>query len=134
MFASVVDALNLPDPSDKQMVVELMLAREATGSTAVGKGIAIPHVRAPLVVHGASSLLQLCYLASPVDLGAKDGPVNTLFLMITPTPKAHLQLLSRLSAALHDSSFRNVVLARSPLEDVLREARRVEASFPSTDR
>jgi len=114
---------------DREVLLEIMLAREAAGSTAVGDGIAIPHVRAPVVLSGVQPAIALCTLAQPVDFGARDGaPVHTLFLLATPTVDAHLQILARLAAALHDQEFKNAVLRRAPPEEILAHARRLDVA------
>ena len=52
MLRAVVERMALPDPADRDLVVQVLLAREQLGSSAVGDGIAIPHVRSPLVFQG----------------------------------------------------------------------------------
>ena len=44
---SIVNTLPLPPNSNRDSLAQLLLAREALGSTAIGEGIAIPHVRRP---------------------------------------------------------------------------------------
>ena len=125
---AAVQRLPLGPGEDPEMLVEVMLAREAAGSTAVGDGIAIPHVRAPIVQNGAAPAIALCRLARPIDFGARDGkPVHTLFLLVTPTVSAHLIILARLAAALHDAEFKGAVLQRAPAEEILAHARRLDA-------
>jgi PTS system nitrogen regulatory IIA component len=48
---SVVELMPLPDLVDRQFLLQVLLARESLGSTAVGRGIALPHVRNPVVMH-----------------------------------------------------------------------------------
>jgi PTS system nitrogen regulatory IIA component len=75
-------------------------------------------------------MASLCFLERPVDFGALDGkPVHVLFAVISPTMRGHLQLLSRLAHALHDDPFRQALMAQAPAEDILREARRVDAAL-----
>jgi len=132
---AAVERLPLGPGADPEMLVEVLLAREAAGSTAVGDGIAIPHVRAPIVQHGVQPAIALCTLAQPVDFGARDGkPVHTLFLLATPTVNAHLQMLARLASALHDAGFKSAVLRRAPAEEILAHARRVDASAAKAGR
>ncbi len=126
---AAVSLLPLGPGADRETLVEIMLAREAAGSTAVGDGIAIPHVRAPIVQNGVQPVIALCTLSQPIDFGARDGkPVHVVFLLATPTVNAHLQLLARLAAALHDRDFKNAVLRRAPADEILAHARRVEAA------
>jgi nitrogen PTS system EIIA component len=126
---AVVERMALGAAADREALVAIMLAREAGGSTAVGDGIAIPHVRAPVVQSGARPAIALCTLARPIEFGARDKkPVHTLFLLATPTVSAHLQILARLAAALHDPEFKGAVLRRAPAEELLAHARRLDAS------
>jgi PTS system nitrogen regulatory IIA component len=116
---------------DREFLLEVLLAREAMGSTGVGDGIAIPHVRNPVVLDDAPPSITLCFLDQAVEFNAIDGrPVHTIFSLVSPTIKGHLQLLAKLSWALHDSGFRSAIMRRAPAHEILREARRVEAAFP----
>jgi PTS system nitrogen regulatory IIA component len=127
---ALIGVLPLPDGIDRELLLRLFLAREASASTAVGDGIAIPHVRSPIVLHVARPLVTLCFLERPIDFGALDGkPVRVLFSLICPTTRSHLQLLSRLSYALHDAPFKAVVMREGTPAEILQEARRVEATL-----
>jgi len=127
---ALVEKLPLPEGIDRELLLHLLLSREAAASTAVGDGIAIPHVRNPIVLHVPRPMITLCFLEKPVDFGALDRqPVHVLFSLISPTTRAHLQLLSRLSFGLHDARFKDVVVRHGPREDILREARRIEADL-----
>jgi PTS system nitrogen regulatory IIA component len=122
----VVEILDLPGDLDREFLYEVLLAREALGSTGVGDGIAIPHVRNPIVLHLARPIVTLCFLERPVDFGALDGrPVHTLFTLISPTVRAHLHLLSRLAFVLRDPRFSAVVRRQAPPDEIhaaLRDA------------
>jgi PTS system nitrogen regulatory IIA component len=127
---ALVDVLPLPEGMDREFLLSLFLAREASASTAIGEGIALPHVRNPVVLQIARPMIALCYLEKPVDFGALDGqPVHVLFSLVSPTVRCHLQLLARLSFALHDAKFKSVVLRRGRPDEILREARRVESQL-----
>src|SRR5512146_1421197 len=78
---AIVGTLVLPPNIDRESVSQLLLAREALGSTAIGEGIAIPHVRRPLLLNNSSASISLFFLRHPVDFGAFDGkPVFAIFL------------------------------------------------------
>jgi nitrogen PTS system EIIA component len=127
---AVVEVMPLGGDVDRQMLLGVLLAREALASTGIGDGIAIPHVRSPIVLHVAQPMVTLCFLAQPIEFGAMDGqPVHTLFSLISPTVRAHLHLLSRLAFALRDEGFKAALLARQSPETILREARRVEGNL-----
>jgi PTS system nitrogen regulatory IIA component len=130
VLRAVVNVMQLPEV-EKETLVDVLMAREATGSTGIGDGIAIPHVRHPIVMGGSSASISLCFLERPVDFCAIDGgPVHTLFLMISTTVRGHLQTLAKLGTALRDPNFKNAVLRRASAEEILREAERVEAGLP----
>ena len=135
VLRAVVGLLRLPTAVDREFLVQVLLAREAMGSTGIGDGIAIPHVRNPVVLHGASPSITLCYLANPISFDAIDGkPVHTIFSIISATIRGHLHLLARLSWALHDPGFKGAVLRRASEDEILREAARIEASFPDSEK
>src|SRR5262249_19028425 len=126
---ALVEVLPLPEGGDREFLLRLLIAREAAATPAIGDRIALPHVRNPMVLRVSGPMVTLCYLEQPVDCGALDGkPVQILFSLICPTMRGHLQVLSRLSYALHDSQFKDAVLRRGGCEEIVREARRVEAT------
>jgi nitrogen PTS system EIIA component len=127
---ALVQVLPLPDVVDRELLLRLFLAREASSTTAVGDGIALPHVRNPIVLHVEHPMVTLGFLERPVDFGSLDGkPVQVLFSLICPTIRSHLRMLSRLSFALHDEKFKAVVIRRGRCEEIMQEARRVEAAL-----
>jgi PTS system nitrogen regulatory IIA component len=129
VLRAAVATMRLPD-AEKEILVEVLRAREATGTTGIGEGIAIPHVRHPIVMAGVPASLSLCFLDHPVDFCAVDGkPVHTLFLLVSTTVRGHLQSLARLSSALHVPAFKAAVLHRESVEEILLQAERVEASL-----
>jgi nitrogen PTS system EIIA component len=127
---SLVRVLPVPEGVDRELLLRLFLAREASATTAIGDGIALPHVRNPIVLHVARPMVTLGFLEQPVDFGALDGKsVHVLFSLICPSIPSHLQTLSRLSFALHDEKFKAVVMRRGRCEEIMQEARRVEAAL-----
>ncbi len=127
---ALVGVLPLPEGVDRELILRLFLAREAAATTAVGNGIALPHVRNPIVLNVDRPLVTLCFLEGPVDFGALDGqPVQVLFSMICPTTRTHLQIISRLSYALQDAAFRGVLQRQASREEILGEVRRIETAL-----
>lgn len=127
VLRAVVATLPIADPSERELVLSIMLAREKEASTAIGEGFAIPHVRAPLVFAGQPSAIAVCYLERRVAFDAIDGePVHVVFAMMTPTIRVHLQMLSRLSFALHDAAFKQALAGHASIGELLPHLRRVE--------
>jgi nitrogen PTS system EIIA component len=131
VLRAIVAHLPVGDEQDRELLLDVLLSREALGSTAIGEGIAIPHVRSPLVFAGSKGAVAVCYLESPVGFDAPDHqPVHTLFALVSPTIRGHLQLLSRLSLALLDPGFKAAVLRHAGREEIVAEAKRVEDALP----
>jgi PTS system nitrogen regulatory IIA component len=128
---AVVACLPLPETFDRELLVEVLVAREAGSATSVGSGIAIPNVRDPIVAPGAKPLVAVCYLATPVPFDAPDGqPIRTMIVAVMPTVRAHLRMVARLARALVDASFKGLLEKRAELDELIGEAERIEATPP----
>ena len=129
VLRQVVSLLPLPDDVDREFLITVLEAREAMGSTGIGDGIAIPHVRNPILLHVARSFVALCLLEHPVEFGAVDGqPVNALFLVVSPNVPAHLRILAQLGFVLRDVELRRLLRASAPTADILARIAAVEAA------
>jgi nitrogen PTS system EIIA component len=128
VLRAAVGMLNLPPHADRDVILHMLLAREKLGSTGIGEGFAIPHVRNPIVLRVPEPLVTLFILDHPIDFGAIDRrPVHSVFLAITPTTQSHLLILSRLAAVLQNSRVRAVIAKRAEGKDILAEIERAEA-------
>lgn len=134
---SAVALMPLPREVDRDFVFQVILARESLGSTAIGNGIALPHVRNPVVMHVPCPMVTLCFLEQPVAFDALDGqPVHTLFTMLSPTVRAHLHMLACLSFALHQPPFLDVITRHGSREEILKGCEAVDRQIlasPSAD-
>ncbi|MCL5269954.1 MAG: PTS sugar transporter subunit IIA [bacterium] len=133
VLADVVERLRLPAGIERARLLEVLLAREAMGSTAVGEGIAIPHPRNPIVLGGHGPSITLCFLTHPIDFAALDGrSVDILFTLISPTVPAHLGLLSRLMFVLREPLFKKILLHRGSPEEILLGVRHAEGKLTAS--
>jgi len=131
VLRSIVDILNLPEEVDREFLYQVLMARETLGSTGIGDGIAIPHVRNPVVLHVSKPSITLCFLDHPIDFKAIDGqPVSTLFTLISPTIRAHLHILSRLGFVLQNREFKTALKRQASREDLMETLSRAEAALP----
>ena len=130
VLRSIVDTMKLPEDVDSAFLYQVLLAREALGSTGVGEGIAIPHVRNPIVLHLSRPTVTLCFLEQPVDFDAIDAQlVSTLFTLISPTVRAHLHLLSRLAFTLRDPVFKAALRTQASREEIFEALRAAESAI-----
>jgi len=100
--------------ADQQLVEEVLRARPDLGKTALGAGIAIPHVRYPIVLDVAQASVTICFLERPVTGLADATPVQTVFTLVTPLVATHLVMLSRLAFAVHEPIVRAALALRDP--------------------
>jgi PTS system nitrogen regulatory IIA component len=127
VLAAIVQRLPLSAEVDRDFLLAVLEAREAMGSTAIGDGIAIPHVRNPILLHVDQPFVSLCLLRRPVEFGAMDGlPVHAVFLVVSATVPSHLRILAQLAFALRDTELRQLLKDRAPTEQVLQRIRELE--------
>lgn len=90
---------------DKKKILKALIEREKMGSTGIGGGIALPHVRSQDI----SDMILCVYVSSVgVDFNSLDQePVYIILLLISPQEKAgvHLKMLALLARMLRDRYF-----------------------------
>jgi fructose-specific phosphotransferase system IIA component len=102
LIAELVDIVAKPSRIKDGALFKAILEREKLGSTAIGNGVAIPHVKIkgikkPLLILGRS--------AEGVDFDSLDGEKTYLFFMlISPQEKfgLHLKILAKISHLVRD--------------------------------
>jgi PTS system nitrogen regulatory IIA component len=109
VIAELVDLLiesGSIEKKHRKKTLEILMAREALGSTAIGQGIAIPHGKSDCV-----KKLVGCLGVSKkgINFDSLDGePAFIFFLLIAPVDSAgpHLKALARISRLLKDKYIR----------------------------
>ncbi len=128
VLREIVRCLPLPAEIDREFLATTLEAREAMGSTGIGDGIAIPHVRNPILLHVTTPFVTLCLLRDPVDFGAVDGrPVHALFTVVSASVPGHLRILGQLGFVLRDDALRALLSRHAGAEEILARIREVEA-------
>jgi PTS system nitrogen regulatory IIA component len=106
ILKSAVDHIDFLSTEGREELFNKLLDRERLASTGIGNGIAIPHPRDPLSRPPEASIIITYFLKTPVNFNAIDEqPVSVLFLLISPTVRHHLHLLSRLSYCIRNRLF-----------------------------
>ncbi len=86
-------------------VFDALMERERLGSTALGKGVAIPHARLPGVDRPSIAIIKM---DKGIDFDAPDGlPVDVLVALVVPDEanEEHLQILASLAELASDEDF-----------------------------
>jgi PTS system nitrogen regulatory IIA component len=102
---------------DATQALDALLAREAAGSTGVGRGVAIPHARLAGLKAVQAVLVRL---EKPIDFDAMDGePVDLMVALFAPPDAGseHLRALARVSR----------LLRRPEIREQLRQAQSADA-------
>lgn len=110
--------------SDADSVVNVLLEREALGSTGIGYGVAIPHTKTDDV---DTLVCMFGRSQAGIDFDSLDGaPVHLLFLLLTPKNSSgeHLKALARISSLLKDKLFRQELLEAKDREHIFNLIKR----------
>ena len=121
---NIVNLLPLPANTNKNLITSMLISREKLTSTGVGNGIAIPHVRNPLILPIEEPFICLCFLKDKVDFKAIDKkPVHIVFTLLTPNVKVHMAILSRLAFCLQHPRLLKCLYEKTAAEQILAEFR-----------
>jgi len=102
----LVQALSFSEKLDRNVLLDALLSREEMMSTAIGNGIAIPHVRLFDSMSLQEDIVVVAYLFEPVDWVAPDEkPVHTLFFVLAADEARHLQILAEIAQLASDEDF-----------------------------
>ena len=101
-------------------IFDTLLQRERLGSTGLGRGIAIPHVK----FRSLNEIVCLfARLEDPIDFEAMDDePVDLIFLLLAPEHASgdHLKALARISRLLREPEISAQLRASDDREAILR--------------
>lgn len=99
---------------------EAVLEREQIMSTGVGKGLAIPHGKAPGI---SDNFAAFAILKDPIEYDAVDDqPVNLIFLLVGPqsSNSFHIKMLSRISRLMNNNDFRERLSQCNTADQILK--------------
>jgi len=103
---------------EKGKVLDSVMEREATRTTGIGSGLAIPHGKCSGVDH---LVMAVGRASQPIDFQAIDGkPVTLIWLLISPPDKTgpHITALARISKLMTVDKFRKAMNEAQTSEQV----------------
>ena len=106
--------------SNKEQYTKDVFAREASGTTGLGDGIATPHAKSAGVK--AAGLAAMTVPAG-MDFESMDGQPSRLFFMIAAPDSAnddHLAILSKLATMIMDPDFKEALIAAKSKDEFLK--------------
>ena len=104
---------------DRAAMLETLLERENTSTTAIADGIAIPHGRQTI---GQDVICVFGRSRAGLEFASIDGePTHIFFMLLSPEnqPTLHLRWLAHLAVVLRDESFRAALMAAASVDDVM---------------
>ena len=115
--------------TDARKVLDAVLEREATRTTGIGNGLAIPHGKCTGTDH---LVMAIGRPATPIDFQAIDGrPVTLIWLLTSPPDKTgpHIHALARISRLMTIDKFRQALNAAKTSQDVFDIVVKQEATL-----
>ena len=104
---------------DSQILLNSVLEREATRTTGIGNGLAIPHGKCAGVDH---LVVAIAKPETPIDFESIDGrPVNLIVLLASPPDQTgpHIQALARISRLMNVDAFRQAMRNATTAQQIL---------------
>jgi PTS system nitrogen regulatory IIA component len=130
VFELAADLLERDSGVRSTQIVSSLAARERSGSTALGHGIAIPHGRVKGLRSAMGAFLRM---REPIPFDAPDdAPVRLIFVLLVPEKSTdlHLEILSELAQLFSD---RNVRRELTAAPDALAAQRMIAGHGTATD-
>ncbi len=113
---------------DAEVLTNLLLDREKLMSTALNRGVAVPHTR-DFLLSRAYDVVAIVYLKKPIEYGALDGKkVHTLFFLFACQDKRHLNLLAKVAFFCHQAENLEILKNQPNKKELLRVVRSWESS------
>jgi len=131
VFERIVSALPGATPPVRQLLGQRMRASGGVTMAPIGRGFALPHPAARITLGRESGTVALLLLRDPLALAEPpaDGvPVTRLLFFIAPSPRAHLDLLARLSRDLTGGSLRELVERSASDEEIFQAVEATDAA------
>ncbi|MBI3723064.1 PTS sugar transporter subunit IIA [bacterium] len=122
----LVEQKRISEQQKDDLVVEF-LKREALGTTAIGHGVAIPHVKTDKLKEFMGAL---AISRSGVEFSYDEPPVNVIFLFLSPARavSGHLKLLAHIGGILRHENYVKLLKdaqTREELVDLVKDAERM---------
>ena len=106
------------DITDASKVLSAVLEREATRTTGIGNGLAIPHGKS---TGTANLVMAIGRPTHPIDFQSIDGrPVSIIWLLSSPPDKTgpHIHALARISKLMTIDKFRQALIQATSPQDM----------------
>jgi len=131
VFARVVAALPGATPPIRGYLDRSLRAKGGVTYAPVGAGFALPHLKARVALGRESGIVALLILREALAIEEPrpdEAPVTRLLFFVAPSPRAHLDILGRLSRVLARGPFRELALGAAGDAELLGAVDAADAS------
>jgi PTS system nitrogen regulatory IIA component len=130
VLKTLIYAIPVLPSINREQLLEAVLEREALMSTAIGKGIALPHPRTPLITDPKEQRVVIAFPDREVDWNALDGePVHTVMLIVSASTKLHLHTLSGINFFCRQERFLALLKKRAAPEEIISTLTAMEETW-----
>lgn len=133
-LAKIVGALPGVTPPIRQLLVQRLRAQGGVTWAPIGGGFALPHPSARVSLGRDSGTVGLLLLRHPFPEAKPtpdDAPVTRMFFFIAPSPRAHLDLLGRLTRLLVQGGLRELIEKGASDAEIYSTAAAADAATPA---
>lgn len=114
----IVAALPATQPPVRQLLAQRLRAKGGITWAPIGGGFALPHPSARIALGRDSGTLALLLLRDEFHAHEGEAGITRMFFFIAPSPRAHLDLLGRLSRLLAHGPLRERALTGAKDEEI----------------
>lgn len=112
IFGRVASALPGATPPVRQMLAQKFRTKGGVTMAPIGSGYALPHPATRVTLGRDSGAMALILLRDPLppqDLRVDEVPITRLLFFIAPSPRAHLDMVGRISRLLSAKTLREAL-------------------------
>jgi PTS system nitrogen regulatory IIA component len=118
IISRIVAALPATQPPVRQLLSQRLRAKGGITWAPIGNGFALPHPSARIALGRNAGTLALLMLREEFHPPGEDVGIARMFFFIAPSPRAHLDLLGRLSRLLAAGPLRELVIGGAKDEEI----------------
>ncbi|MDR0374788.1 MAG: PTS sugar transporter subunit IIA [Treponema sp.] len=129
-LSRMIQHIHLPNSLPADILLQAVLERETLMATSIGRGVAIPHPRNPLLTEEDEQFIAIVFLKQPVEWQALDGiPVQNVILLVSSSARAHLHSLSGVHFLCQEEAFRSLLAKKASKEEIIKTVGFIEQGW-----
>lgn len=130
ILSNIINSLSALPPEKHGALLKAVMERETLVSTGIENGIALPHPRTPMLEKGEHPFVAIAFPAKPIEWGTPDSSaVHTIFLIVSESPKQHLNALTKINFLCMDKDFYSLLESQAPKEKIIAAIEEAEKGW-----